>query len=68
MPDENHLPPLPWRYEARPPGAGGGGGFVYLIDANGRKIASVWGRTEEKIAIARLIAGASEAEFKRRQG
>jgi hypothetical protein len=30
-------------------------GHIYVVDANGRKIAAVWGRPEEKHATAELI-------------
>lgn len=32
-----------------------GGGHVYLVDADGRKIAAVWGKADEKKAAADLI-------------
>lgn len=33
---------------------------AYLLDANGRKIAAIWGRGEEKIATVHLLAAAPE--------
>jgi len=55
------LPPRPWTYEATfKTGHHPGSGFVYLVDANGRKIANLWGSPDEKIAIAELICDASE--------
>lgn len=33
-----------------------GGGHIYLTDANGRKIAAIWGKATEKQAAAELIA------------
>jgi hypothetical protein len=39
-----NLPPLPWSYETNAPaGVHDGKGFVYLLDANGRKIGTFWG-------------------------
>jgi hypothetical protein len=55
------LPPLPWSYQTNSPaGKHEGSGFVYLIDANGRKIAALWGNPEEKIASAQFIIEASD--------
>lgn len=60
------LPPLPWSYEVQ----GGisqrdGAGIVYLLDANGRKIGTLWGKADEKLASARMIVEASEREAER---
>jgi hypothetical protein len=60
MADPN-LPPLPWSWEdqgfvGRPLGHG----FIYLLDANGRKIGTFWGKPAEKVAIANLVVEASE--------
>lgn len=55
-----NLPPLPWSYETNAPvGAHEGKGFVYLLDANGRKIGTVWGNPDEKLALAEFILDAS---------
>lgn len=55
------LPPLPWSYQTNSRiGAQEGNGFVYLLDANGRKIGTLWGAPEEKIATAQLIMDASD--------
>jgi hypothetical protein len=56
-----HLPPRPWTWidhgtVDRPIGTG----FVYLLDANGRKIGTLWGKPAEKVAMADLICKASE--------
>jgi hypothetical protein len=57
-----HLPPRPWTYETNAPAGGHDGkGFVYLLDANGRKIGTVWGTPDEKLAVAELVCDASEA-------
>lgn len=57
---KSHLPPVPWSYETNAPvGVHDGKGFVYLLDANGRKIGTVWGKPDEKLAVAELICDAS---------
>jgi hypothetical protein len=45
------IPPLAERYWH-------GKGFVYILDANGRRIAVLWGKIVEKIAMAELICDA----------
>jgi len=61
MPD--HLPPLPWSYQTNARvGEHEGNGFVYLLDANGRKIGTLWGKPDEKLAVAELIMAASDAK------
>jgi hypothetical protein len=55
-----NLPPLPWSYTANvPAGRHEGSGFVYLHDAGGRRIGTVWGKPDEKLAVARFIADAA---------
>jgi hypothetical protein len=55
------LPPLPWSYETNAPvNVHEGKGFVYLLDANGRKIGTVWGNPDEKMATVKLIMDASD--------
>lgn len=54
-----NLPPGPWSWEDhgfvdRPMGHG----FVYLLDATGRKIGTLWGKPAEKVASANLIVAA----------
>jgi len=46
--------PLPWRYETVSANASGGC-HLYLVDANGRKIAAIWGKADEKFETAQLI-------------
>jgi hypothetical protein len=54
------LPPLPWTYETNSvAGKHPGSGQVYLLDANGRKIAALYCSPEEKIAMAEFICEAS---------
>lgn len=55
------LPPLPWTYETNHlVGKNPGYGNVYLVDANGRKIAALYCSPEEKIALAEFLCAASE--------
>ena len=55
------LPPLPWsileiRQISRKPYSG----FAYLVDANGAKIAVLYGRPESKEALADFIIRAAD--------
>lgn len=62
------LPPLPFSYQTTAaPGAHEGNGHVYLLDRNGRKIASVWGTPDEKLAIVQMIIDESERLAERRR-
>lgn len=55
------LPPLPWTYQTNSlVGKHPGTGNVYVVDANGRKIAALYCSPEEKIALAEFICAASE--------
>lgn len=59
--DIQHLPPGPFEYETTAPFDGHHGrGHVYIVDANGRKIASLWGTAENKMAMKDLIIDARE--------
>ena len=59
MIDMKKLPEGPFSYLITAQrGAHEGSGHVYIIDANERKIASVWGKPEEKLALAELIIDA----------
>lgn len=59
---KEHLPPLPWSYQTNAVvGDHEGNGFVYLLDANGRKIGTFWGKPDEKLAIAELVCDAADA-------
>jgi hypothetical protein len=61
MTKRTHLPPTPWSYSTNAPiGQHEGKGFVYLLDANGRKIGTVWGNPDEKLALAEVICDASD--------
>ncbi len=59
---EKDLPPRPFSYQTIDRADGKGAGHVYVLDANGRKVASLWGKPAEKIALAELICDASEAK------
>lgn len=59
---KQHLPPLPWSYQTNAPvGQHEGKGFLYLLDANGRKIGTFWGNPDEKLAIAEMVCDASDS-------
>lgn len=59
--NRDQLPPGPFTYTVNSAvGRETTSGFVYLLDANGRKIAALWGKLDEKVALAELICGASE--------
>ena len=53
------LPPKPfsWITTARP-GEHDGTGYVYVLDSRCRKIASLWGNRNEKVAMAEMIVAA----------
>lgn len=58
---ENDLPPGPWHYETTAlVGKPDGKGHVYVVDANGRRIACCWGPADTKIATANLMIKARE--------
>lgn len=60
-----NLPPLPWSYSTNAPaGVHEGKGFVYLLDADGRKIGTVWGKPDEKLAVAEVICDAGDRLLK----
>lgn len=55
------LPPGPFGFETTArPDEHIGTGHVYIIDATGRKIATVWGSKENKIALAEMIIEARD--------
>jgi hypothetical protein len=51
--------PGPWDWLAVGANASGGH-HLYIIDKDGRKIAALWGKADEKAANARLIAAATD--------
>lgn len=57
----NRFPPAPWTYETNTlAGKHPGSGFVYILDATGRRIAAIYCSPEEKIAVAEFICSASK--------
>jgi hypothetical protein len=58
------LPPLPWDWVAAGKPNNNGSFHAYLVDANGRKIAAIWGRGNEKEAIADFILRATNESCK----
>jgi hypothetical protein len=57
-----YLPLGPYAYETTArPGAHDGTGHVYLVDATGRRIATLWGTAAEKLALADLFMRADRA-------
>lgn len=61
MSTDKHLPPGPWHYETTARvGDHDGKGHVYIVDADGRKITTVWGPADSKLATANLIIKARE--------
>jgi hypothetical protein len=58
----SNLPPRPWTYVSNTrEGQHMGKGFVYLLDAKGRKIGTVWGTPDEKIAVAEMVCDAASS-------
>jgi len=56
-----HLPGGPFLYRVTAPeGRHEGSGLVHLLDANGRKIAQLWGSPDEKLALAELFIDARD--------
>lgn len=58
-PETKHTPG-PWTWTGTPQVEGGRPFHAYLVDPTGRKIASIWGKAEEKVANAHLIATAPD--------
>lgn len=57
--DLNHLPPGPFGYMmTAAPGEHEGRRHVYLTDRDDRKIACIWGKQDEKLALVSLIIDA----------
>ena len=55
------LPPGPYTIETvSAKGKPEGSGHVYVLDATGRKIASMWCKTAEKMALANMICDARD--------
>jgi hypothetical protein len=54
--------PLPWTWETASKATANGNFHVYLVDANNRKIAAIWGPLSERIKTAELILRAVNGE------
>lgn len=51
-----HLPRGPFKYMTTAPRGGHEGkGQVYLLDADGKKVATLWGSPDQKLAIAEFM-------------
>jgi hypothetical protein len=50
-----NLPPLPWNWVTSDSPSANGLFHIYLVDATGRKIAALWGKGDEKQALAEHI-------------
>lgn len=59
------LPPRPWNWVTSDSPSGNGAFHAYLVDATGRKIAAIWGKGDEKQAMAEhivaLVNGGADA-------
>ena len=63
---DQDLPHGPYEYITTAPLDGHHGkGHVYLCDATGRKIASIWGPPDQKMALVNWIIDQKEREAKR---
>lgn len=61
---DNHLPSGPFTYETTArPGEHDGKGHVYIVDGTGRKIASLWGPADTKLAMAAMIIEARQRQI-----
>lgn len=59
--DQKNLPPGPFGYVTTADlNDHHGMGHLYIVDANDRKIASCWGKPDEKLAMKDLILAARE--------
>lgn len=56
------LPPGPFSYWTTSPTENHGEGHVYIVDANERKVAALWGQPSEKMAMAALIIEAAQSK------
>lgn len=53
--------PAPYRVETSRTASHNGLPHVYIVDANGRKIAAVWGKAQERFHTAELLVAAANA-------
>jgi len=58
--DRRNLAPAPWDSEASGKPGGNGDFNVYIVDAAGRKIATIWGKRGEKEWTAALVTAAPD--------
>lgn len=49
--DINNLPPMPWKLEGSSTTSANGSFHLYLVDAEGKKIAAIWGNDARKKAL-----------------
>jgi len=60
MPKPN-LPPGPYDYETTAPlDSHHGKGHIYIVDANGKRLAAIWGKPDAKMALVDFILEASK--------
>lgn len=59
----DRLPPRPWNWVTADSPSGNGAFHIYLTDANGRKIAALWGKGDEKQAMAEHIVAMANGEI-----
>jgi hypothetical protein len=57
--DTGEPAPLPYQIEISSTPSNNGHYHLYLIDANGRRIAAIWGREKEKMATAERLVDAA---------
>ena len=55
LPDPEDLPPFPWDLQTSGTASANGQFHAYLVDANGKKFAALWGSAKQKELIASLI-------------
>ena len=55
LPEAEDLPPFPWNLQTSDRSDANGRSHAYLVDANGRKFAALWGSAKQKELIANLI-------------
>jgi hypothetical protein len=55
VPKSKTLPPFPWNWVAAGKPSASGAFHAYLVDANGRKIAAIWGAESERALVADFI-------------
>ena len=56
--------PTPWNWLSTQAASNNGACHLYIVDANGRKIAAIWGKGDEKVKTAELIIAAVNGGMK----